>query len=41
MTTLPEWANWLARDENYELWCFATKPYKEGDMWYTEDSIGT
>ncbi len=40
MATLPEWANWLARDENYELWVFTTKPSKEGDVWDVEDGMG-
>ncbi|WP_373751328.1 DUF3310 domain-containing protein [Jeotgalibaca porci] len=35
MTALRDWVNWLARDENNELWCFAIKPYKEGDRWYS------
>lgn len=37
---LPEWANWLARDENYELWGFTTKPSKAGDAWDVEDGMG-
>ena len=28
MTTLPEWANWLARDKSGELWAFEKKPIK-------------
>ncbi|WP_373768368.1 hypothetical protein [Jeotgalibaca porci] len=39
-TTLREWVKWLARDENNELWCYATKPYKESDRWHSEDPTG-
>ena len=28
MTTLPEWANWLARDKSGGLWAFEKKPIK-------------
>ncbi len=37
---LPDWVKWVARDENYELWCFTDEPSKEGDVWKTEYGIG-
>ena len=39
MTTLPEWANWLARDKNGELFVYATIPSKRGTFpeWRTDD----
>lgn len=33
MTTLPEWANWLARDEDGELYAYSVKPLKEDGYW--------
>jgi hypothetical protein len=30
---LPEWANWLARDEDGELWAYSDRPFKRIDMW--------
>lgn len=39
MTTLPEWANWLARDKNGKLFVYATIPTKRGTFpeWRTDD----
>lgn len=31
MTTLPEWTNWLARDEHGELWAYSAKPLRRED----------
>ncbi len=30
---LPEWAKWLARDEDGELWAYSERPFKRIDMW--------
>lgn len=38
MTTLPEWANWLARDEHGELWAYSVKPLKVDGFWDLENS---
>lgn len=32
MTTLPEWAKWLARDEDGVLYAFEKKPIKATDI---------
>lgn len=37
MTTLPEWANWLARDENGKLFAYEKPPYKEDVAWEIKD----
>lgn len=29
----PEWANWLAMDENGEWWWFEYKPHKTAHFW--------
>lgn len=34
---LPEWANWLARDEDGELWAYSGRPFKRIDMWDGDD----
>ena len=39
MTTLPEWANWLARDEDGSLFVSEGKPYKVGDHWEVSNSL--
>ena len=36
MTNLPEWANWLARDEDGELWAYAAKPIKTRYNYFLE-----
>lgn len=33
MTNLPEWANWLARDEDGELYAYSVKPLKADGFW--------
>lgn len=34
---LPEWANWLARDENGKLFAYEKPPYKEDVAWEIKD----
>jgi hypothetical protein len=36
---LPEWANWLARDEDGELWAYSERPFKRIDMWDGDDYL--
>ena len=33
MTTLPEWAKWLARDEDGDLCAYSVKPLKTDEQW--------
>ena len=39
---LPEWAKWMARDTNGDLYAYEDKPYKEAwhDEWLKEDRDG-
>ena len=36
---IPEWANWLARDEDGELWAYSGIPFKRIDMWDGDDYL--
>ena len=33
---VPEYANWMARDANGEVWVFEDKPYKDEYYWYSQ-----
>lgn len=36
---IPEWAKWLARDEDGELWAYSERPFKRIDMWDGDDYL--
>lgn len=36
---IPEWASWLARDEDGELWAYSDRPFKRIDMWDGDDYL--
>lgn len=36
---LPDWASWLARDEDGELWAYSDRPFKRIDMWDGDDYL--
>ena len=35
---LPEWANWLARDEDGNMWAYNEKPYKHIENFWASES---
>ena len=36
---LPSWANWIARDEDGELWAYEYIPYKNWKSWFASGDI--
>ena len=36
---LPEWANWLAQDEDGSWWCYEQEPNQSHQGWY-ENEVG-
>jgi len=37
--TIPEWAQWLAMDEDGSLWAYQVEPHRHDHGWY-ENEIG-
>ena len=36
---LPDWARWIARDENGSWWCYEAEPHRHDTGWY-ENEVG-
>lgn len=34
---LPPWANWIACDQNGDLWAFKNKPIAKGSKWFPKN----
>jgi hypothetical protein len=39
MNALPDWAKWVAMDEDGVWWCYEVEPHQHGRGWY-ENEVG-